>query len=213
MPDLEILISSWRQQMRAAGIETPVPLAELENHLREAIQRQMHSGMSAAQAFESAVQRIGPADLINREFTKVSEMKEARLRKIAARGFAGLIGLYALLSAAYLLLRGAEMSLNEQLLGFAGLGVTALLVYAGWRFLPRHLPFIPNKAARSLFQLCCGVSGVAWVLVFARFILPQLDLTPGQLAIAFIWGFIPALVLPTAYVGFDKVEGKKTSCE
>jgi hypothetical protein len=212
MPDLEILISSWRQQMRAAGIKTPVPLEELENHLREAIQQQMHSGMSAAQAFESSVQRIGPADLLNREFTKVSETKGTRLRKKAARGFASLIGLYAL-GVTYFLLRGTEMSLNEKLLGFAGLGATAMLVYTGWRFLPRHLPIIPNKAARGLFQLCIGVSGVAWILVFARLILPQLDLTPGQLAVASIWGFIPTLVLPTAYVGFDKIEGKKISYE
>jgi hypothetical protein len=38
--------------MLAAGIRTPVPLDELENHLREDVEQQMRSGLSAQQAFE-----------------------------------------------------------------------------------------------------------------------------------------------------------------
>ena len=34
---LEQAIADWRQQMLAAGIKTPVPLEELEIHLREDI--------------------------------------------------------------------------------------------------------------------------------------------------------------------------------
>ena len=37
MSDLEQSIAEWRKQMLAAGIETPVPLEELEIHLREDI--------------------------------------------------------------------------------------------------------------------------------------------------------------------------------
>ena len=61
MFDLEKSIADWRRQMLAAGIKTPVPLEELESHLREDIERQMKSGLSAQQAFEIAVKKIGQA--------------------------------------------------------------------------------------------------------------------------------------------------------
>ena len=49
-------IAEWRKQMLAAGIKTPVPLEELEIHLREEIERQMQSGMNEQASFISAVQ-------------------------------------------------------------------------------------------------------------------------------------------------------------
>ena len=41
--DLESLIANWRREMLAAGIKTPVPLEELESHLREDIDWPDHS--------------------------------------------------------------------------------------------------------------------------------------------------------------------------
>ena len=46
MFDLEQSIGKWRRQMLAAGIKTPVPLEELEIHLREEIERQIKSGLN-----------------------------------------------------------------------------------------------------------------------------------------------------------------------
>ncbi|MGH7976154.1 MAG: permease prefix domain 1-containing protein [Limisphaerales bacterium] len=57
--------------MLAAGIKTPVPLEELENHLREEIERQMKSGLSEQQAFEISVQRFGQSENIEIEFKKI----------------------------------------------------------------------------------------------------------------------------------------------
>ena len=51
MFDLEQSIAEWRQQMLAAGIKTPVPLEELEIHLREEIERQMKSGLNEQTGF------------------------------------------------------------------------------------------------------------------------------------------------------------------
>jgi hypothetical protein len=59
MFDLEQSIAEWRQQMQAAGIRTPVPLEELEIHLREDVERQMRSGFSEQEAFSSAIKKIG----------------------------------------------------------------------------------------------------------------------------------------------------------
>ena len=70
MFNLEQSIAEWRQQMLAAGIQTPVPLEELENHLREEIEQRMESGISAPQAFEAAIQQIGKANMLKDEFRK-----------------------------------------------------------------------------------------------------------------------------------------------
>jgi hypothetical protein len=70
MFDLERAIAQWRRQMLAAGIKTPVPLDELESHLREDVEGQMHSGSSIEQAFETAARRIGQANLLKAEFVK-----------------------------------------------------------------------------------------------------------------------------------------------
>jgi hypothetical protein len=72
MFNLERAITEWRQQMLAAGIKTPVPLEELENHLHEDIAQQMQSGIAAQSAFELAVQRIGHAGTLKKEFAKTS---------------------------------------------------------------------------------------------------------------------------------------------
>lgn len=71
MFDLEQSIAEWRKQMLVAGIETPVPLEELEVHLCEDVEQRMRSGVSAKEAFDAAVQRIGPANVLTEEFKKI----------------------------------------------------------------------------------------------------------------------------------------------
>lgn len=72
MFNLERSICDWRKQMLDAGIKAPVPLDELESHLREAIEQQMKSGMNEAEAFKTAVQKIGLSFLLKSEFAKTS---------------------------------------------------------------------------------------------------------------------------------------------
>jgi len=68
MPYLEKQITEWRRQMLAAGIKSPVPLEELEGHLRDDIEEQMRQGIGAEAAFDVAVERLGRADVLKREF-------------------------------------------------------------------------------------------------------------------------------------------------
>jgi hypothetical protein len=89
MFDLEQSIADWRKQMLAAGIKTPVPLEELEIHLREEIEQQMKSGLNEQEAFHSAVQKIGQGGLLRTEFKKaggfigwLGENKSARNNRI-----------------------------------------------------------------------------------------------------------------------------------
>src|SRR5260221_634776 len=72
MFNLEQSIAEWRRQMLAAGIKTPVPLEELESHLRDGIERQMKSGLSLNEqkAFIYAIQKIGQAGAIKTEFER-----------------------------------------------------------------------------------------------------------------------------------------------
>jgi hypothetical protein len=71
MFDLEKSIADWRKQMLAAGIQMPVPLEELEIHLREEFDRQMKSGSSKVSAFNAAAQKIGEGRRLAEEFHKV----------------------------------------------------------------------------------------------------------------------------------------------
>jgi drug/metabolite transporter (DMT)-like permease len=56
--------------MLAAGIKTPVPLEELECHLREDVEQQIKLGSNAQQAYAAAVGQIGQARALKNEFKK-----------------------------------------------------------------------------------------------------------------------------------------------
>ena len=93
MFDLEQSIADWRKQMLAAGIKTPVPLEELEIHLREEIERQMKLGLNEQKAFEVSVQQIGQPKIIDSEFKK---SEGTSMKKI---------GIFAVLIGAAIILR------------------------------------------------------------------------------------------------------------
>src|SRR5215831_17706302 len=81
MFDLELAISKWRGGMRSAGLKTPTLLDELESHLRDEVEQQMRSGLSAQQAFETAIQRIGQARALKTEFAKAGPGRPLLPRK------------------------------------------------------------------------------------------------------------------------------------
>ena len=95
--NLENKIMDWRRQMLAAGIKTPVPLDELEIHLREEIERQMKSGLDEQKAFEISIQRIGQPKALHGEFKK-SE-KTSMKRKLTV-----LVGIFILLMGTAMIL-------------------------------------------------------------------------------------------------------------
>jgi hypothetical protein len=82
MFDLDQAIAAWRQQMLAAGIQTPVPLEELENHLREDIEEQMAGGTDAQQSFENSAGQLGGPAILNSEFVKTGETIHEHLKKL-----------------------------------------------------------------------------------------------------------------------------------
>lgn len=70
MFDLDGAIHEWRRQMGDSGIKNVGVLDELESHLRDEIEQQVHSGEPLPQAFESAIQRIGQPALLKNEFAR-----------------------------------------------------------------------------------------------------------------------------------------------
>ncbi|HEY4416072.1 MAG TPA: hypothetical protein VGO57_10295 [Verrucomicrobiae bacterium] len=78
MPDLETHISEWRTQMLAAGIRPSATLNELENHLREEIERRIEAGADEEAAFAGAIMQLGHANTLKAEFQKNNSLS-ARL--------------------------------------------------------------------------------------------------------------------------------------
>jgi hypothetical protein len=210
MFDLEPSIADWRAQMLAAGIKMPVPLEELEIHLREEIERQVKSGTNEQKAFENAVGRIGQANPLKQEFKKINSTDKAQLRKRAALAFAAILGFYSLIFARLLIKN--DLTTNERLLGFASVVTTLLLIYFVWQILPRFFPIVTNKAVQSAIGIIGSISGMGWIIAFACFILPRFDFTQGQLLVAVSWALVPTLVLPvTAFMVIDKSEQQPTA--
>jgi hypothetical protein len=81
MFNLEQKILEWRRQMLAVGVRNQNVLDELESHLREDVERQMQSGVSAEQAFYTAAQSIGQPAALQDEFAKAGATKGTRLQK------------------------------------------------------------------------------------------------------------------------------------
>ena len=85
MFDLEKSIAEWRGQMLAAGIKTPVPLEELENHLREDVEERVRSGATAQQAFDTTVRQIGRGEMLQPEFARAGETIYERIETTLLR--------------------------------------------------------------------------------------------------------------------------------
>jgi hypothetical protein len=103
MFNLEIAIAEWRQQMLVAGIKTPVPLEELESHLREEIGQQLKSGVNEQMAFEIAAQQIGQASALKKEFNKAHPTMKTKY--ISQRFISSMHVIFSVASLAMLLLQ------------------------------------------------------------------------------------------------------------
>jgi hypothetical protein len=82
MFDLESSIVAWREQMLAAGIQAPVPLEELEAHLRDEIAARVQLGTDSRQAFEAAIREVGQPIVLKMEFTKAGVPVAGRLKNL-----------------------------------------------------------------------------------------------------------------------------------
>ena len=72
MFDVEQAIASWRRQQAEGGTCSPEILDELESHLNEEIRRLVAEGITEADAFKTAVSRLGNPKSLTGEFRKLT---------------------------------------------------------------------------------------------------------------------------------------------
>jgi uncharacterized membrane protein len=128
MSDLEQSIAAWRKQMLAAGVKSPVPLEELEAHLREEIERLVKSGLSEQSAFETSAAEMGRPEKLNCEFKK-NERTSMKNKLLILTGILGvLIGAALIMPAAHLY--NEEGMVHNAVVGFA-FGIPIVLLGIG----------------------------------------------------------------------------------
>lgn len=207
MSDLEQSISHWRQQMLAAGIQTPVPLEELEIHLREEVEQQIKTGLSVQAAFNLAAERIGHCNQLNDEFIKARGLNKMKSRKLAGCFYVASLGVLMLV-ATYAMFKN-QLSFDEWLSGMMAQAALLLGSYLIWRNGRRIFPLIGSRRIQSAVGLLGGISGAIWFIVFTNCILPRFDFTTGQLTVAVLWAMVPTLILPnTAFLFLEKSENQ-----
>jgi hypothetical protein len=195
MFNLEQAIVEWRRQMLAAGVKTPVPLEELESHLREEIERQTKSGSNEAEAFKSAVQKIGSAHTIQNEFEKVEATEEERQWQLVQIMLVAFTGLSPILcaSAAFSKHGVASEMTPGQLISILATATSLPLLAWGGRLSYRLFPVIQTKRAREAIHLTYLLPVIFWWIGFLRLILPRYDFTVGQLMVALFWALFPTM--------------------
>jgi hypothetical protein len=211
MFDLENSIAGWRKQMLAAGIKAPVPLEELEIHLREEIERQAKAGLNEQDAFTSAVQKLGSAHKIQTEFMKADKIHSAFKWQLMEIGLTLTTILVPLLFGGIVLKRASfiDMTAAEELSSLAALAAFSLLAWSG-RLGHRFLPVIQNRRIRDAILFSCCVPLMLWWVVFFRLILPRHEFTMGEFLVAFTWAFFaPAGACIGLHWGIETAARKK----
>ena len=99
MFNLEQAIANWRQHLAEGAACSPEVLDELESHLHEEIRKLVSQGASEADAFKTAVSRLGEPKSLSGEFRKLSNGWPAALNGWVLLGAGVLLALTALLVA------------------------------------------------------------------------------------------------------------------
>jgi hypothetical protein len=122
MFDLDKAITVWRKQISTAGIRSKEVLDELENHLRDEIERQMQAGADEEHAYEAAVACIGQPAAVGTEFAKLkATVGWPRFLKMCY-----LLFIPCMLLINFWTLLEYELSLLQRILGLSAVSVICL---------------------------------------------------------------------------------------
>ena len=209
MFNLEQSIAVWRQQMLAAGIQTPVPLEELESHLREDVQELTASGMEPPAALAAAIKKIGLPIPLQAEFTKVdkkSRLTEQYVIKVLVYTiwFCFVLPLYLYTFCKY------DMNWVWRSAGIANV-ILATLAILYCKQINAWFPVIPNRRIRLTIGISTAVCGVAGMVIFMNFILPHFSLTMGQLVVAVLWGLTAMSIGGAIQAGLEEASKRSAS--
>jgi hypothetical protein len=214
MFNLDQAILEWRRQMLAAEIKSPVPLDELEAHLRDEIEEQAKSGLSEAEAFKTAVQKIGQGHIVQTEFKKLEAKWEDLEWKLAQILILGGLSLFSLVMARDVLLKtgnSAGLTFGQQMSCLAAVSTMLSLMWGG-RLSYRRFPVIRAKHIRSAISLCAFVVVALWWVVLFYIILPRHDFDKNQLIVIFCWGFVAPIGGSTGFcLGIETAARKRVA--
>jgi hypothetical protein len=205
MFNLENSITAWRQQLITGGIKTPAVLDELESHLRDSVEQQLRSGVTAQQAFDAATQRIGQAFALGHEFAKAEGIAGQRRKFL---GSFGVVFALIYLFASTFALVNIEMNLNLRILGFSAVLVVVLL-FCSFQFIGKLLPTVSRLRPGQTIQLACRLSAIFWIPSFFYLILPLFNFTLGPLVVAILWAIVPSVLLATVSSRLDAMANRK----
>jgi hypothetical protein len=183
MFDLEHSIGDWRQQLLAAGITAPAPLAELESHLREEVDQQMRAGSSAQSAFEAAVEKMGSATALKDEFEKIPIASPLLRRQYLC--------LYCFIAAPLLLLvnvwtlSSSDLGPIDWAWGLATMSFVALYI-GGLPFWYRRLPKPQNQLVRTT-MIAGNIFMLVWPLLATFISLGSIHLNLGVVVEMLLW--------------------------
>src|SRR5579863_1095045 len=114
MFDLEKQIAAWREELIRAGVKNPEVLDELENHLREDVAQRVQAGAAMEDAFANAVEQIGRAKTLEKEFMKIGKSHSEWLKKFK-HGLAVFLGLRTAAPGSHIVIPAPEhFSLNAR---------------------------------------------------------------------------------------------------
>ena len=209
MFNLEQSITEWRQRMLAAGIKTPVPLEELESHLREEIEQRIKAGLNEATAFAAAVEGVGVAQGVRAEFAKIEAGGTAREEIFMGIVLVVAAILIPVFVAGSVWHKRAEMTTGQLLSNLTALATFAGLIWAG-RLGYRWFPVIGSKRTRDVIGgVAVGVVALWWG-VFLRVMAPRYDFTMMGFLATFMWAFFtPAGLMLGLVLGLDTAARKQ----
>jgi hypothetical protein len=212
MFDLEQSISEWRKQMLAAGIKSPVPLEELESHLRDEIERQMKLGMDETKAFGAAVPKIGAAPAIQIEFEKIEKARKAvHLTRIYIFVMAVVIPLFFACMVLFKVGNFSQLTFAQQLSALASLAVFYLMIWCGKSSYTIFPAFRGRRMQKALPGLSMAALMFWWTILF-YLILPHCEFDLSHLLLAILWGFVmPAGALVGLMQGIEIPARNKTA--
>lgn len=162
--------------MTAGGIKSSNTLDELESHLRDETERQLQHGTSEEAAFGSALRQMGRAELLKREFRKISRGSIALERFMIGLGIV-FIGFGIFLSAVTIVL--CLSGWGDRLMASAAVAGT-LLVACGWRYALPFLPVIGAARKRWAAGLVCIAGGIGACCFYVSVILPLFEPGPDR---------------------------------
>ena len=199
MFDLDQAIRSWRRHLHRAALLTATDLDELESHLRDEIEEREAEGVAVEAAFHTAVERLGDAESLRREFGKNGS--------VSRRLFAGLRLMFILpLTALWFYffgpdLPGSELPVDYYVVNVIDLFGRALVYLAGIWLAVRSRQWI-------WAALFAWIMALPWILnyVFTTFthwgpavhqwlFYVWLVTIPVVLILSIFWIYPPAFVL------------------